>query len=290
MLAAPAARVRHCQPNAAPGLSGARRRAGGFCVNATHPNAGGNNQWDAPLCEALATQLLRGAAVLDLGAGLGHYGKCLAGAKAGIKWTGLDGSEVGAARVRRARGARPPRSAAAARAPAVAAVARHCSLRHTAPARVAAARQAGRPAWAPGPSAAAARQPTTRPPPPARQGIEEATHGFVQFADLTVPLFLGRTFDWVMSLEVGEHIPHELESVFLDNIARHASVGVLLTWAVPGQGGHAHVNNHPNEYVVEQMTRRSFELDPAATSRLRGVATLGWFKGSFMVFRRGGGE
>ncbi len=82
--------------------------------------------WDKPLCARMA-QLFKGNSVLDLGCGLGHYGKCLTSANAGITWAGLDGSE----------------------------------------------------------------------------GIEAATDGYVKFADLTVPLFMGQQYDWVMSLEVG---------------------------------------------------------------------------------------
>ncbi len=75
------------------------------------------------------------------------------------------------------------------------------------------------------------------------EGVEAATDGAVRFLDLSEPTWLGRTFDWVMSLEVGEHIPKEQESAYVGNIVRHASRGVVLSWAVPGQGGHHHVNN-----------------------------------------------
>ena len=36
---------------------------------------------------------------------------------------------------------------------------------------------------------------------------------------------------------------------FLDNIVRHARIGVVLSWAVPGQGGFHHVNGR--EATVE---------------------------------------
>lgn len=34
--------------------------------------------------------------------------------------------------------------------------------------------------------------------------------GFATVQDLSVPFYLGRTFDWVVCLEVGEHLPHQL--------------------------------------------------------------------------------
>jgi len=64
---------------------------GGFCVHDT-TDVGGNSAWDAPVCKELA-QLFAGKRVLDLGCGLGHYGRCLTAAGTGIQWTGLDGSE-----------------------------------------------------------------------------------------------------------------------------------------------------------------------------------------------------
>ena len=36
-------------------------------------------------------------------------------------------------------------------------------------------------------------------------------------------------------LQVAEHIPAQHERTFLENIYRHAALGVVLSWAVPGQ-------------------------------------------------------
>jgi hypothetical protein len=104
--------------------------------------------------------------------------------------------------------------------------------------------------------------------------------------DLTVPQYLDRTFDWVMSMEVGEHIPAEFEQILLDNIARHAREGVLLTWAVPGQGGHHHVNMHTNDYIIKKLADRGFAYDGQESTGLRSVAGLPWFTNTIMVFRR----
>lgn len=62
---------------------------GGFCVNGTK-NVGGNAVWDPPVCTQLA-KLFAGKSVLDLGCGLGHYGKCLSAANTGARWFGVDG-------------------------------------------------------------------------------------------------------------------------------------------------------------------------------------------------------
>ena len=85
---------------------------------------------------------------------------------------------------------------------------------------------------------------------------------------------------------VGEHIPVEFEATLLDNIARHARDGVLLTWAVPNQYGFHHVSERTNEYVIGRMRERGFEYDEDLSAELRGMAVLKWFKNTIMVFHR----
>jgi 2-polyprenyl-3-methyl-5-hydroxy-6-metoxy-1,4-benzoquinol methylase len=61
--------------------------------------------------------------------------------------------------------------------------------------------------------------------------------------DLSIPQYGILQYDWIISLEVAEHIPEIYEAVYLDNIFRHAKEGIILSWAVPGQGGLSHINN-----------------------------------------------
>lgn len=111
------------------------------------------------------------------------------------------------------------------------------------------------------------------------------TDGYVKFMDLTVPTFLGTKYEWVMSLEVGEHIPSIHEATFLRNIVRHATEGVVLSWGVPGQHGHHHVNLHENSYVISRMADLGFVYDNNTSEGLRKAAQLEWFKNTIMVFR-----
>lgn len=118
------------------------------------------------------------------------------------------------------------------------------------------------------------------------QGVDgnpDTQHGRV--FDLAFPQDLGE-WDWILSLEVGEHIPAEFEEVYLGNLVRHAGKGVVLSWAVPGQEGHGHVNCHSNDWVLEQMAARGFWSDLGMTLLLRRAATLPWFPHTLMVFRR----
>ncbi|XP_042203182.1 uncharacterized protein LOC121853239 isoform X2 [Homarus americanus] len=115
--------------------------------------------------------------------------------------------------------------------------------------------------------------------------IDELSAGNIGVVDLMIPVDLGRKFDWIMSLEVGEHIPKAGEKNFIDNLVKHACVGVVLSWAVPGQGGHSHVNCRTNDYVKDQMAKRGLESDQETEYKLRGPVELDYFKNTLMVFR-----
>lgn len=112
---------------------------------------------------------------------------------------------------------------------------------------------------------------------------EEATGGQVHWADLSVPIDVGKA-DWVQSLEVGEHLPERFTGVYIDNVIRHARRGVILSWAVPLQGGHHHVNNRPNEDVIADFALRGFVLDVERTRVFRAAASLKHFRNTLMIF------
>ncbi|BDA40977.1 hypothetical protein COCOBI_01-6320 [Coccomyxa sp. Obi] len=115
--------------------------------------------------------------------------------------------------------------------------------------------------------------------------VEEATKGLVQFMDLSKPHWLGKQYDWVMSLEVGEHLPSEVTSTFVGNLLRHAKCGLVLSWALPGQGGHHHVNELSNADVISMIEEGSeLRFDRGKTAMLRAHASVAWFKNTLMVF------
>jgi len=112
-------------------------------------------------------------------------------------------------------------------------------------------------------------------------------HGKVQ--DLSVPFSLpGGRRKWVMSLEVGEHLPKKFESIFLDNVCNHADKGLILSWAKPGQGGFGHFNEQPDEYIRAEVCKRGFVVDARLEQTLRRSSSLKWFKDTIMAFRRDG--
>jgi len=97
----------------------------------------------------------------------------------------------------------------------------------------------------------------------------------------------GAPFDWVMSIEVAEHIPAEYQLVFVDNLIRLSKHGIIMSWAVPGQGGHGHVNEKSNDDVVEMMRLRNMYYLPNESANIRKkVDRLPWLKNTVMVFTK----
>jgi hypothetical protein len=104
--------------------------------------------------------------------------------------------------------------------------------------------------------------------------------------DLTIPHFGLKSYDWAISIEVGEHIPSKYESIFLDNIFRHAKEGIILSWAVPGQGGLAHINNKPLKYVFRKMRENNFLVDMKLSKYLQGNCSFQHLKRNLHVYKK----
>lgn len=115
---------------------------------------------------------------------------------------------------------------------------------------------------------------------------KEMTNGLCEVLDLSTEFDLGKKYDCVLSLEVGEHIPKEYEWTFIQNIIKHASNFVILSWAIPGQGGHGHVNCVDNSYIKNIFENLGFEHLPFMENILRQTAGLDWFKKTILVFKR----
>ena len=120
--------------------------------------------------------------------------------------------------------------------------------------------------------------------------IEVYTQGFVKFFDFTIPLHLPDT-DWAMLLEVGEHVPSDIEGMVIRNLHAHNCRGILLSWGVPGQGGLNHVNLHDSQYLIDVFEDLGSIHDAETTKHFRDSICLTgggacWFKTSFLALRR----
>jgi hypothetical protein len=113
----------------------------------------------------------------------------------------------------------------------------------------------------------------------------QMSDGLCFCADVARPLALGVS-DWVMSLEVGEHIPAKFESTFIRNLHEHNRHGLVLSWALEGQDGIGHVNCRNNDYIKKVMRELGYVNDLTVEKRLRETATLPWFPNTLMVFRK----
>ena len=117
-------------------------------------------------------------------------------------------------------------------------------------------------------------------------------YGDILEHDLTKPInyFLPSlkfdSFDLVICLEVGEHIPARYEKIFIDNVVGFVSKFLVLSWAVPEQPGRGHVNLKTNRYVIEKMKNKGLSLDEKRTRTLREYNSLWWFKQSVMAFEK----
>ena len=115
---------------------------------------------------------------------------------------------------------------------------------------------------------------------------EQVSNGRVQFLDLSIPQYGRPIYDWILSLEVAEHIPPKHENTFLSNLARHAKTGIILSWAWPGQGGHSHVNERNITYVINVMKKFGFERNFNDSQLLQSHCDWYWLKDNVNVYFR----
>ncbi len=84
------------------------------------------------------------------------------------------------------------------------------------------------------------------------------------------PYVPARVFDMAWCCEFVEHVEADKMDHFFATF-KQAKV-VFMTFAVPGQGGHHHVNEQPAEYWIDAFQRRHFRLSTDLTNAARTVA------------------
>lgn len=93
------------------------------------------------------------------------------------------------------------------------------------------------------------------------------THDFTKGPLVTHPR------DLVWSVEFVEHV----EERFLPNVLSAlmlAAKAICMTHALPGKGGHHHVNCQPPDYWINKLTAAGYELHIPLTQQLRAVSTM----------------
>ena len=104
--------------------------------------------------------------------------------------------------------------------------------------------------------------------------------------DLTDPTWTIEPVDFLLCLEVCEHVPKEYEERLINTITRHINPGgtIVISWAVPHQGGLGHVNCQTNAYVIKMFEKLGFTYNKEESEFLRGASKEPWFKNTILVF------
>ena len=111
------------------------------------------------------------------------------------------------------------------------------------------------------------------------------TDGFVGRADLTQELDLGVS-DWVLCLEVAEHVPKVHEGLLLRNWHAHNRRGLVISWASPFVKGNGHVNPRESSWVKARIEAMGYRWNSTSTNLLsRSVRNLAWLR-NVLVFDR----
>ena len=119
--------------------------------------------------------------------------------------------------------------------------------------------------------------------------VQNVSDGLVRFMNLTQPHPSDERAcvkgDWVLSLEVAEHIPPEYTDHYLRNICCSCTVGAVLSWARPSQtGGLGHVNTKHQEDAIKAMERWGFRVDVDATKEVQAAASMKHFQANTIVY------
>ena len=127
----------------------------------------------------------------------------------------------------------------------------------------------------------------------------EVRHGspdFINSWDLTNPIKNYKDYKRLKNdaynticLEVGEHIPKQYESIFLDNITSLTTNKIILSWAIIGQLGDGHVNCMNNDEVILKMDELGFKyLENDSIDARNSVSPLiaSWFLNTIMIFQK----
>ena len=111
-----------------------------------------------------------------------------------------------------------------------------------------------------------------------------------EIADLNKSFDVGRRFDLVQSLEVGEHLDPDASQTFVDSIVRHGDV-ILFSAAVPGQGGTQHINERPLEFWRMLFWGRGYlPYDYLRRQLKRDVRIEPWYRYNSLLYANPAGR
>jgi len=103
------------------------------------------------------------------------------------------------------------------------------------------------------------------------ENIEAWSGGRVGFFDVSTAADVQgiQPVDWVLSVEMAEHVPRSLEAAVVANLHWLNTKGIVLTWALPGQPGSGHINGRSNRYVHSLLHQLGYTRDASEEAKLR---------------------
>lgn len=102
--------------------------------------------------------------------------------------------------------------------------------------------------------------------------------------DIGVDLDPADRFDLAISLEVAEHLPVDRAPSFVSELCKAAPV-VLFSAAIPGQGGHHHVNEQWPDYWAALFSDNGYRcLDFLRMAVWNDPSVCWWYKQNCLVF------
>ena len=118
--------------------------------------------------------------------------------------------------------------------------------------------------------------------------IEEITNGFVKHMDLTIPQTFNKTYDWVISISIGECIPRSLEHIYIENVVKAAKEGLVISWGYKLNPEYKFSNEKSPEEVTDLITQHGFKLHKDWSLMLRISSAIAWYRRGLLVFFRQG--
>ena len=117
-------------------------------------------------------------------------------------------------------------------------------------------------------------------------GDTHIEHPFIYHHDYVTGGFPSQIegFDLIWCVEFVEHVERQYQDNYLATFA--AGRVLFLTAAYPGQGGHHHVNEQPQQYWIDLLTSRGWTLDTEATAWVRQNGATPFAQMTGMVFTK----
>jgi SAM-dependent methyltransferase len=95
-------------------------------------------------------------------------------------------------------------------------------------------------------------------------------------------------YDLALCLEVAEHIDESLADDVVKKLTELAPT-IIFSAALPGQGGHGHINCQPKEYWENKFGKMNFVVDRELTQNfinfMRQGYHMGWLINNVQIFK-----